>query len=104
MDDLASFGVNELDAAEWVDIEDEPEQFEVYKENWRALQVFLSMSTQWRWTGGMASMRAGLDYGVIHHSYEAFGVKRKEQPAMFFAIRSMERAALAAWSEMVKKP
>lgn len=72
--------------------------FGVWPENWRALRVFLAMSTQWRMVGGMSVMRTGLDYGVL----DAVDSRIRTSPdapepdrfTLFRQIRDMERTAL----------
>jgi hypothetical protein len=63
-----------------------------------AVGLFLAMTTQWRWTGaGMAGMfRTGLDYGVLNRTAENINVEMT--PGLFADIRSLEAAALSAWS------
>jgi hypothetical protein len=58
------------------------------------VEVFLAMSTQWRWTGGMESRRAGLDYASLPAVYEGLQVKKKRRPEVFQGIKVMEGAAL----------
>nr|WP_295991762.1 DUF1799 domain-containing protein [Rugamonas sp.] len=76
----------------------EPQKFEVYQENWKALLVFLSMATQWRWTGGMTSRREGLEYGAFPIAFEAVGIKKKNRRDIIVDVQSMERASLAVWN------
>lgn len=96
-DDLALFGVEADQASEWVGVQNDSECFEVYPENWEAFQVFMSASTQWRWTGGMQSMRDGLDYQALDLPFMAVGVKKKRRIAVFKSLQVMERAALEVW-------
>ena len=61
------------------------------------LLVFLSMSTQWRWTGGMDPRRCGLDDSVLKLHFAMAGIGKKVQPQAFRDLRSMEAAALEVW-------
>jgi hypothetical protein len=56
------------------------------------------MSTQWRWTSGMESRRAGFDYGALPAVYEGLGVPKKMRQEVFQGLRVMEAAALEAMS------
>jgi hypothetical protein len=62
-------------------------QFEVWQENWLIVEVFLAMSRQWIWTGGMEPQRAGLNLAALPVVYEGLEV--------FQGLRVMESAALA---------
>lgn len=68
--------------------------FEVWRENWLIVEVFLAMEGQWVWTGGMESRRAGLNFSALPVVYEGLEVKRKRRPEVFQGVRVMERAAL----------
>lgn len=41
-----------------------PNEYEVWPENWDALQLFLACSTQWRYSG-MTGAPTGLDYTAV---------------------------------------
>jgi hypothetical protein len=66
----------------------------VWRENWLILEVFLAMSEQWRWTGGMESHRAGLDLCALPVAYEGLQVPKKKRPEVFQGVLLMQRAAL----------
>ena len=105
-DDLAAFGVPADVIDGWsVGDADDPSmgQFGVYPDCWPVLMVFLSMSTQWRWTGGMEPRRCGLEYGSLQAVYGAHGTSKKDQARMFSDLRAMEAAALDAWSKATSK-
>jgi len=68
--------------------------FEVMPENWLILEVFLAMSTQWVWTGGMDPRRAGLNLVALPVVYEGLQVSRKKRPEVFRGLKVMEAAAL----------
>lgn len=59
----------------------------------------MSMSTQWIWTGGMASYRAGLNHAVLPLHLSKLGVPRKQRFAVMEDVQTMECAALAVWAE-----
>ncbi|OFJ49603.1 hypothetical protein BA896_012730 [Janthinobacterium lividum] len=73
--------------------------FEVYPENGKTLKVFLSMSTQWLYTGGMESHRCGLNHAVFLLHADSHGVPRKQRPAVLAGIVTMEHAALDVWAK-----
>jgi hypothetical protein len=82
---------------EWAD-------FEVFPENAQALSVFLSMNTQWQWTGGMQSFRCGLNHAVLPLHMDKVGVPRKRRFAVMDDVQVMERSALEVWAkEMASK-
>jgi hypothetical protein len=56
--------------------------------------VFQAIDSQWRWTGGMQSYQAGLDFNVLPTVYEGLQVPRKRRPEVFQGLKVMERAAL----------
>lgn len=64
--------------------------FEVWEENWEAVQIFMRLSTQWRY-GGMGSV-IGLDYPSIESVLRMLRIK--ERAAMLDQLRVMEMAAL----------
>lgn len=95
---LAAFGAREHDVAVARERAAEPE-FEVYPENWDAVQLFLALSTQWRAVafGTMASARVlhtGLDYTAVESVARLTGIPRSRRAAVFQQIRVMEEAAL----------
>ena len=67
------------------------------------LLVFLSMATQWRWTGGMEPRRCGLDDSVMAWHFAMNGIENHAQPQAFRDLRAMEAAALDAWCHADKK-
>lgn len=76
----------------------EPEDaaFEVWPENWPAVQVFVALGTQW--TVGMAGS-TGLRYEVLPFVLEMQGVARDEWPELFAQIRLCESEALKLFAE-----
>lgn len=90
------------EAQKWIGKQDEPELFEVYRENWPVLQLFLAMATQWRWTGGMEPRRCGLEYAALPVVCELVGIGKKKRPGVFDRLRVMESAALNVWRDADK--
>jgi hypothetical protein len=74
------------------------EGFQVWPENWPALQAFLAVQTQW--AIGMNGP-TGLDYTRVRAGLELAGVETT--PALFQKLRILESAALAALSKRTKK-
>ncbi|MEY2654570.1 MAG: hypothetical protein RLZZ524_1598 [Pseudomonadota bacterium] len=76
----------------------EPEDaaFDVWPENWRAVQVFASLGTQW--TVGMAGS-TGLRYEALPFVFEMQGVDRAQWPELFDQIRVCEVEALKLFAE-----
>lgn len=86
---------------EWLQIPEEnqqvePDEFEVYPENWQALELFRQCASQWR-TAGMGTV-TGLDYTSvkavldIHHP-------NTNHIELFEQIRLLEQGALTAMHE-----
>lgn len=82
------------ETAAWIGIEAMPEHFEVWEENWPTLEVFLAMSDQWIWTGGMEPRRAGLNLCALPVVYEGLQVRKKKRPEVFRGVKDMAAAAL----------
>ncbi|WP_211840913.1 DUF1799 domain-containing protein [Pseudoxanthomonas sacheonensis] len=74
--------------------------FEVWPENHRAVETFISLSTQWR-TGAMGA--TGLDYGVLPQVLRLLGVPRAEWPELFEQLQVIESEALTIMSEARQK-
>ena len=64
---------------------------EVWPENWPAICLFESLSTQWRM--GPAGCY-GLDYAVLPAVFRLSGVRAPDRAAMFDDLRVLELAAL----------
>lgn len=70
------------------------EDFEVWDENWPAVEMWLRLQTQWRTSfGGLI----GLDYVAAKWLFQLYEVK--DQKEMMDCIIVMERSALSAISE-----
>jgi len=73
----------------------EPELFEVFEENWPAVEVFLRLATQWR-LGAMGGV-FGLDYTAVE---AVLRMLRTDNPREIFdSIQVMEYAALPVLNE-----
>jgi hypothetical protein len=72
---------------------DDPDEFEVWPENWPIVQAFLALSTQWN-RAGMDGARCGLKYEAFPTVYEGLGIKKKKRPEVFRGLQTMEHAAL----------
>ena len=68
---------------------DAPERFEVWPDNWPAVEMFLRCQTQWRTT---ASGVCGLDYSAVEWLFRLYEV---EEPATVLEnLQVMEAAAV----------
>ncbi|RJG10913.1 hypothetical protein D3879_14625 [Pseudomonas cavernicola] len=72
------------------------DEFWVWPDNWQAVDVFITMGTQWR--VGMAGA-TGLDYGVLNDVMRLHGIKKRGRDDVFAAVRIMESAALKVMHE-----
>ena len=70
------------------------EHFEVWEENWQAVEMFLRLQTQWR--VGFSGL-LGLDYLAAKWLFDVYSVEDHKE--MLDALMTMERAALSALSE-----
>jgi len=69
--------------------EQPPEDFEVFEENWPAVEMFLRLQTQWRTTmNGLL----GLDYGAVAWLLRLYEVE--DPRALLEDLQVMEAAAL----------
>lgn len=65
------------------------EHFEVWEENWPAVEMFLRCQTQWRTT---MSGVCGLDYTAVQWLFKLYEVK--DQPAVLEDLQIMESVAM----------
>jgi hypothetical protein len=71
-----------------------PAVFEVWEENWQAVEMFLRCQTQWRTTmNGLL----GLDYGAVAWILRLYEVE--DQRAVLEDLQIMEAAAMAKLNE-----
>ena len=66
-----------------------PKDFEVWPDNWPAVEMFLRCQTQWRTT---MSGVCGLDYSAVEWLFRLYEVE--DQQAVFQDLQVMEAAAL----------
>jgi hypothetical protein len=98
VDALSAFGARPEDLKRAEELRaDGP--YEVFPENWRALQLFLALATQWRicalsTMAGAHLVQTGLDYAAVEPAMRLLGVKRHRRAALFRQIQMMESAAL----------
>ena len=72
---------------------DEPEHFELWRENDAALAIFLSLSTQWRAIESAAGVKVvGLNYPAVESVLRIRKVRDRER--VFSDIQIMESAVL----------
>lgn len=90
-EDLAAFGVPQQDIEAWEQREAKAGTFEVWSENWPAVETFLALSTQWRHAGSMG-IPTGLDYAAIPAAARFLGHPRDRD--LFHKLRLMEAEAL----------
>lgn len=90
---MASFGID-VDA-----LVTEETSFLVYEENWQALMLFISLSTQWRFAG-MGSY-SGLDYNAVKMVID-ITPDIDDVYKTFTEIQILERAALKVFGERDK--
>jgi hypothetical protein len=71
-----------------------PEDFdaEVWPENTRAIDMFATMQTQWRFG---INGREGLDYNVLFRLLDRLKLADDEYDALFADVRHMEAAVLS---------
>ena len=93
-DDFELWGLASDETAAWIGVDEKPAHFEVWRENWPILEVFLAMGTQWLWTGGMEPRRAGLNLVALPVVYEGLQVAPDQRPEVFQGIQVMEAEAL----------
>tara|TARA_R110002020_G_scaffold165300_2_gene352683 strand:- start:26 stop:298 length:273 start_codon:yes stop_codon:yes gene_type:complete len=90
MSDAAAFGVS-------LPKPEAQEDFEVWEENWAAVEMFLRCQTQWRPT--MAGV-CGLDYTAVEWLFRLYEVKN--QPAVLEDLQVMEAAGLKILNQRSK--
>ncbi|MDQ7981350.1 DUF1799 domain-containing protein [Paraburkholderia sp. SARCC-3016] len=99
-DALAAFGARSSDVDD-ARARQREQDFGVYPENWKAVRVFLALSTQWRMValsslGGGHVLHTGLDYSAVEPTCRLMGIKPERRAAIFRKLRIMEEAALDA--------
>lgn len=71
----------------------------IWPENVDSWNFFQSIQTQWT-VGPTGAI--GLNYAGVEVERKAWGIKSKDWPKLFFEVKAMERATLAAWREKNK--
>ena len=100
---MAVLGIVEAEPPKWAGEEGAQDAFEVYAENALSLSVFLSMSTQWQWTGGMESHRCGLNHAVLPLHMDKCSVPRKRRFEVMADVQAMEHSALEVWGKAAEE-
>lgn len=72
-----------------------PEAIPIHQDEVDSVALFFALGSQWRWHP-MAGVRTGLDYAAVAATAKMTGIKMT--PIIFADLRTMEGAALAAWS------
>lgn len=75
----------------WEDVAADYESFDVWPDNYTSVGVFNDIRTQWR-VGPRGPY--GLDYSAIPSVLEMNNICRDDWPDIFWAIQTMESAAL----------
>lgn len=70
--------------------------FEVWPENWPAVELFMAAATQWR-HGGKGP--TGLDYTAVEALMRLRRVAKRDRADLLADVQIMERASLAVWAE-----
>jgi hypothetical protein len=84
----------ELAGTGFVPADYETDEVEVWPENMPAINLFSSISTQWR-TGGMGGA-SGLDYNILFSRMDRMKLPEQEYEWLFDDIRGIEAEALQA--------
>lgn len=92
--DLRAFGAPEDVIAEFEQAQ-KTEDFEVWPENWTALELFLALQTQWR-IGGMGTF-VGLDYNAARWVFDLHNPPNYKEA--FEQLVIIEHAALILLNE-----
>lgn len=77
-------------------IDDFIETIGIWKDNWPAVMLFMSIDTQWRAGPGGP---IGLDYNVLFHRMDRMGLVAERYDQLFEDIRIMEAEALLTRSK-----
>lgn len=80
--------------------EDVATSIEVWPENFRALELFRGLKTQWR--AGMGGP-TGLDYYVAYHRMDRMGLTSAEYEQLDQDLQIMEAAALQVMHEQIEE-
>lgn len=97
------FGVTADAPAKWAGEEGDEAPFEIYQENALSVSVFISMATQWQWTGGMEPQRCGLNHAVLQLHMDKYCVPRKRRFEIMADVQVMEHSALEVWGKAAEE-
>lgn len=79
------------------------DDFEVYPENWAALQFFLAVSTQWNVVAGRAGfVYIGFNHACLEAEMNMRQVKLAAREELLNSVNMMEHAALAVLNKAKK--
>lgn len=67
------------------------DELEIWPDNWRAVELFAAVRTQWRVGAGGPH---GLDYNVVDRRIDRMGLSDEERAELEESIQVMEFAAL----------
>lgn len=78
---------------------EEVETFEVWPDNWQAVQFFAGLSTQWK--SNAAGHLTGLDYAGMEAAARMQLIPARKWRNLFFSAQVMETAALAVFKSKI---
>lgn len=91
--------------AELAELHSQTADFEVHRDNWRAVCLFERLGTQWRLAVGMSgAIVLGLDYAGVAAAMALAGVRKAAQGRLFADLQLMEMAALPEMNRRKGKP
>ena len=92
---MKAWGASAEQIAQWqsASSSQEEKQFAVWPENWPAVKLFISLSTQWRLAAN--GLPYGLDYPGVWAFLRLSG--QRMAPETFAAIQTMEQAAIGVF-------
>lgn len=79
--------------------QDQPQEFYLWRAHEPAFNAFVALWTQWSWTGGMDSQRAGLPFERIESYCRMTRVPTSRRGGLLAELRVMEAAALECFAE-----
>lgn len=97
--DLAAFGASAEIIESIKAATPDTSTFEVFQENWDAVEMFLRMSTQWN-VSGMGGM-TGLNYPALDILFKLYKVR--DRKGMFEQVQIIEAGALAYLNDQREK-
>lgn len=70
------------------------EEFEVFDDNWKAVELFQRLATQWVWSSGGGAI--GFNYQSVEFLLRLYGIKQRRQ--IFEELQIMELAVIKFWN------